>query len=156
MGAAGVALAAGGTGRGAGQNRSGAALSHERSVPVSVVSAPAPAQPTDDGDSGRPARPGVVAGLLLPLHIPITLLMDLQEVLPRDLYPVESEGAFGPGRRGWGPSSQQFAPASRPSRRLLAHFLSTFLGFHRHSFTSTSWAFLCFSRRLLPGFGNTC
>lgn len=79
----------GGTGRGAGaRDRSGAALSRH-SVPVSVVSAPAQPNRRTMGTLG--ARRGLewLLGFYFLSHIPITLLMDLQGVLPRDLYPVE-------------------------------------------------------------------
>uniref|UniRef100_A0A8C2Y072 EXPERA domain-containing protein n=2 Tax=Capra hircus TaxID=9925 RepID=A0A8C2Y072_CAPHI len=90
MGAAGVARAAGrdGAGRGGSRDRSSAALSR-RSVPVSVVSAPAQPNRRKMGTLG--ARRGLewLLGFYFLSHIPITLLMDLQGVLPRDLYPVE-------------------------------------------------------------------
>ena len=90
MGAAGVACAAGrdGAGRGGSRDRSSAALSR-RSVPVSVVSAPAQPNRRTMGTLG--ARRGLewLLGFYFLSHIPITLLMDLQGVLPRDLYPVE-------------------------------------------------------------------
>ena len=88
MGAAGVALAAGrGEAQGS-RDSSGAALSRRR-VPVNTVSAPAQPNRRTMGTLG--ARRGLewLLGFYFLSHIPITLLMDLQGVLPHDLYPVE-------------------------------------------------------------------
>lgn len=38
-------------------------------------------------------------GLYFLSHIPITLLLDLQAVLPRELYPVEVRVTVGPDRQ---------------------------------------------------------
>lgn len=56
------------------------------------------------------ARRGLewLLGLYFLLHIPITLLMDLQVVLPRELYPVEVRATVAPGR--WSPSSGPLRP----------------------------------------------
>ena len=55
------------------------------------------------------ARRGLewLLGLYFLSHIPITLLVDLQAVLPRDLYPVEVRvpSVLAAGRRGWRPSA---------------------------------------------------
>lgn len=61
------------------------------------------------------ARRGLewLLGLYFLLHISITLLMDLQVVLPRELYPVEVRTTVAPGR--WSPSSGPLrAPWSCP------------------------------------------
>ena len=77
MGAAGVALAAGrGEARRGGARRSAGVPGQLRRGPFPTSCSgehrlgSSSAQPTDDGDSGRPAWPGVVAGLLLPVPHP--------------------------------------------------------------------------------------
>lgn len=86
------------------------------------------------------ARRGLewLLGLYFLSHIPITLLFDLQAVLPRELYPVEVRAPGGPGR---GP------PNAGPSLRALRwcpafpRLLSSALG-PAQGFPSVSLAFL--------------
>lgn len=67
-----------------------------------------PALPTDDGDSGRPARPGVAAGVLLPLPHPHHPALGPAGGAAARTLPHRGEG---PGR-SW-PWAAEFGPPPR-------------------------------------------
>lgn len=73
-------------------------------LPTSAVLAAsaafAPPRPNQRMMGTPSARRGLewLLGLYFLSHIPITLLFDLQAVLPRELYPVEVRAPVGPGR----------------------------------------------------------
>lgn len=61
------------------------------------------------------ARRGLewLLGLYFLSHVPITLLVDMQAVLPRELYPVEVRAPVGP-HGVWGPSPRYGCALASP------------------------------------------
>lgn len=115
MGAPCVALERGGAGRAAARApaRGPQEGAGPRALPTSAVpasAASAPSRPSQRMMGTLCARRGLewLLGLYFLSHIPITLLFDLQAVLPRELYPVEVRAPGGPGRGppAWGPPAR--------------------------------------------------